>query len=70
MAPVRSPSIISYPVVKSADNNEYLTKTFTANDNKLGTILWICEIQNDFSDRNTFIYGHNMKLGGDVLPVE
>ena len=24
------PSIISYPVVKSADNKEYLTKTFTA----------------------------------------
>ena len=26
------PSIINYPVVKSADNSDYLTKTFTAND--------------------------------------
>ena len=33
------PSIISYPVVKSADNKEYLTKTFSANDNKLGAIF-------------------------------
>ena len=41
------PSIISYPVVKSADNKEYLTKTF--------------------SDRNTMIYGHNLKVGGEMF---
>lgn len=23
--------------------------------------------QNDFSDRNTFIYGHNMKVGGEMF---
>lgn len=34
------PSIISYPVVKSADNKEYLTKTFSANDNKLVQFSW------------------------------
>ena len=33
------PSIINYPVVKSADNEEYLTKTFAENDNKLGAIF-------------------------------
>ena len=33
------PSIINYPVVKSADNEEYLTKTFQENDNKLGAIF-------------------------------
>lgn len=64
------PSIISYPVVKSADNNEYLTKTFSANDNKLGAIFMDMRNQNDFSDRNTFIYGHNMKVGGEMFSAE
>ena len=55
------PSIISYPVVKSADNKEYLTKTFSANDNKLGAIFMDMRNTSDFSDKNTMIYGHNMK---------
>ena len=49
------PSIISYPVVKSADNKEYLTKTFSANDNKLGAIFMDMKNKSDFSDRNTMI---------------
>ena len=61
------PSVISYPVVKSADNNEYLTKTFTANDNKLGTIFMDMRNSSDFSDRNTMIYGHNLKVGGEMF---
>ena len=44
------PSIISYPVVKSADNKEYLTKTFSANDNKLGAIFMDMRNTSDFSD--------------------
>ena len=55
------PSIISYPVVKSADNKEYLTKTFTESDNKLGAIFMDMRNTSDFSDKNTMIYGHNMK---------
>ena len=46
------PAVINYPVVKSADNNEYLTKTFTANDNKLGAIFVDMRNSNDFSDKN------------------
>ena len=61
------PSVISYPVVKSADNNEYLTKTFTANDNKLGTIFMDMRNNSEFTDRNTFIYGHNLKVGGEMF---
>lgn len=61
------PEIISYPVVKSADNNEYLTKTFTANDNKLGTIFIDMRNSRDLSDRNTMIYGHNLKVGGEMF---
>lgn len=61
------PQVISYPVVKSADNTEYLTKTFSANDNKLGAIFMDMRSNSDFTDRNTFIYGHNMKVGGEMF---
>lgn len=61
------PSVISYPVVKSADNEEYLTKTFTDNDNKLGAIFMDMRNNPDFLDMNTFIYGHNMKIGGEMF---
>ena len=62
------PAVINYPVVKSADNNEYLTKTFTANDNKLGAIFVDMRNSNDFSDKNTFIYGHHLNVGGEMFP--
>ena len=61
------PAVISYPVVKSADNTEYLTKTFTANDNKLGAIFVDMRNSSDFSDRNTFIYGHHLNVGGEMF---
>lgn len=61
------PSVISYPVVKSKDNEEYLTKTFTANDNKLGAIFMDMRSNSSFSDRNTFIYGHHLNSGGEMF---
>ena len=61
------PSIISYPVVKSKDNVEYLTKTFSANDNKLGAIFMDMRSNSSFSDRNTFIYGHHLNSGGEMF---
>jgi len=61
------PAMINYPVVKSRDNVEYLTKTFSTNDNKLGAIFMDMHNRPDFSDPNTFIYGHNMNLGGEMF---
>lgn len=61
------PAVISYPVVKSADNTEYLTKTFSANDNKLGAIFMDKRSNSNFTDRNTLIYGHNLKVGGEMF---
>ena len=61
------PSMINYPVVKSADNSDYLTKTFVANDNKLGAIFMDYRNTSDFSDRNTFIYGHHLNVGGEMF---
>lgn len=61
------PSIINYPVVKSKDNKEYLTKTFTENDNKLGAIFMDMGNSSDFSDRNTIIYGHHLNVSPDMF---
>ena len=61
------PAIINYPVVKSADNEEYLTKTFAENDNKLGAIFMDMRNNSDFSDRNTIIYGHHLNVSPDMF---
>lgn len=57
------PSIISYPVVHSHDNKEYLTKLFGEGKNTYGTLFVDKDNTGDFTDRNTFIYGHRMKSG-------
>lgn len=64
---MEEPAVISYPVVKSSDNEEYLTKTFSANDNKLGAIFLDMRNNTSFTDRNSFIYGHNLKVGGEMF---
>lgn len=61
------PSIISYPVVKGRDNDQYLTQSFSANDNKLGTIFMNVDSNSDFTDRDTLIYGHNLSWGGEMF---
>lgn len=57
------PSIISYPIVQGEDNEEYLHKTFSANENTLGAIFLNVDNNVDFSDKNSIIYGHRMKDG-------
>lgn len=59
----QEPSQISYPVVQGKNNSEYLKKTFSANDNTLGTIFMDAGNNKEFSDRNTLIYGHRMRDG-------
>lgn len=57
------PKIIDYPVVQGKDNQEYLHKTFSANDNSLGTIFLNVDNNPNFTDENSIIYGHRMKDG-------
>ena len=57
------PKKISYPVVKGADNDKYLTTTYEGKKNSSGAIFMDVANAGDFSDKNTFIYGHNMKNG-------
>lgn len=64
---LEEPAVISYPVVKSRDNEEYLTQTFSANDNKLGAIFLDKRCHSSFSGKNSIIYGHNLKVGGEMF---
>lgn len=54
---------IDYPVVLGEDNSYYLRHLFTGRRNKLGAIFMDCRNHGDFSDKNTVLYGHNMKDG-------
>lgn len=57
------PSQISYPVVRCLDNKKYLDTTFEGRKNSAGALFVDYRNTGDFSDRNSFIYGHNMKNG-------
>ncbi len=55
--------IIDYPVVQGTDNHHYLTHLFNGERNKLGCLFVDYRLNGDFSNKNTAIYGHNMKDG-------
>lgn len=57
------PEKISYPIVQGYDNSVYLHQTFEGKKNASGAIFMDAIHAEDFTDRNTFIYGHNMKNG-------
>lgn len=57
------PEKINYPVVQGTDNDKYLKTTVEEKKNAAGAIFMDANNAGDFSDRNTFIYGHNMKNG-------
>lgn len=50
-----------YPVAQADTNEKYLTTTFEGTTNPSGCIFLDKDASPDFSDINTFIYGHNMK---------
>lgn len=54
---------ISYPVVQGEDNEFYLQHLVNGKSNPSGSIMLNCDNLSNFSDRNTIIYGHNMKDG-------
>lgn len=55
------PEKINYPVVHTSDNSTYLTKTLNGQNNSSGALFVDMNNEGDFTDKNTFIYGHNMK---------
>ena len=54
---------ISYPIVQTSDNDYYLNHTFLKNLSSCGAIFMDTGDHNDYSDFNTFLYGHNMQDG-------
>ena len=58
-----NPDKISYPIVKGTDNDKYLKTTVEGKRNAAGSIFMDANNAADFTHKNTFIYGHNMKNG-------
>lgn len=54
---------ISYPIVQGEDNSYYLKRSFEGEKMNAGCIFLDCEASTDFSDRNSFLFGHNMRDG-------
>ncbi|MBQ8830993.1 MAG: class B sortase [Oscillospiraceae bacterium] len=54
---------INYPVVQADDNSRYLNRLFDGTVNSAGTIFMDYRNEAELSDRNTVLYGHNMKNG-------
>lgn len=54
---------INYPIAQGKDNRYYLEHVFDRQANGSGCIFLDCTNSSDFSDRNSVIYGHNMKNG-------
>ncbi len=54
---------LSYPVVQGEDNEYYLHNSFEKEDLFAGCLFMNYDNAPDFSDKNTIIYGHNMRNG-------
>ena len=54
---------INYPVVKTDNNEFYLTHNFKKEENDGGAIFISSNNMNPFDDKNTIIHGHHMKDG-------
>ena len=54
---------LSYPVVQGEDNTHYLHYTYEGTANSCGSIFLDSETAADMTDRNSFVYGHNMRNG-------
>ena len=52
---------IEYPIVKTDNNEFYLTHNFEKESNKAGWLFMDYENKLDGTDKNIIVYGHNMK---------
>ena len=56
-------TVINYPVAKGDDNAYYLKHLFNGDYNSCGTVFMDCGNDEKLGDRNTVLYGHNMRDG-------
>lgn len=54
---------IDYPILQSKDNEYYLHKDINRKYSTCGWIFMDCKNTNNFIDKNTVLYGHNIKSG-------
>jgi SrtB family sortase len=54
---------VDYPILKSPDNEYYLTRDLDLSYKAMGSIFFDFRNKTDFSDPNTIIYGHNFDNG-------
>jgi len=54
---------IDYPIVKYTDNDYYLHRDINGKKATAGSIFMDYHCNNDFTSKNTIIYGHHMKNG-------
>lgn len=54
---------IDYPLAQGTDNDYYLNHLIDGTENSSGSLFVDFRNAADFTDRNTFIYGHNMRNG-------
>lgn len=59
---IENNDVINYPVVQSWDNEHYLNYMPDGTKSKAGSIF-IDYRNNEFNDRHTILYGHNLKNG-------
>lgn len=57
---------IDYPVMQASDNDKYMDRLADGSRSSYGSIFADYRNSPDFTDRNTVVYGHNMK-GGAML---
>lgn len=61
-------TVVSYPIVKGKDNDQYLHHLMNGEYSLGGTLFMDYRNAGDFSDWNSIVYGHNMK-NGSMLAV-
>lgn len=54
---------VNYPVLQGIDNNQYLFQSYKKKYLTAGSIYIDYRCDDDFSDKHTVVYGHNMKNG-------
>lgn len=53
-------TVISYPIVQTDDNSDFLRRMLDGSYNRSGTIFLDYRNNSDFTSLNSIIYGHNM----------
>ena len=61
-------TVIDYPVMQARDNDYFLRRLPDGSSHRNGSIFLDYRCSPDFTDKNTLIYGHNMR-SGDMFGV-